>query len=82
MVIIQMPNGTTGEYRLRVTKNGLRLEGRCASYHLMTMLSESDWRIRGAKTARARKQLIAAGLLARQAAAPRDGALPIAASAF
>ena len=31
MVIIQMPNGMIGEYRLRPSASGLRLEERCAS---------------------------------------------------
>jgi hypothetical protein len=48
----------------------------------MTMVMESDWHIRAAKTTRARKRLIAAGLLARRGAALGKGAHAIAASAF
>jgi hypothetical protein len=81
MVTIQTPNGTTGEHRLRVTTNGLRLEGGGASYHLKTLVMEFDWRIRAARTARARKRLVAAGLLAMQGQAPRNGAAPAAAVA-
>jgi hypothetical protein len=44
MATIQTPNGTTGEYRLRVTTNRLRLEGGGAPYDLKTMVMESDWR--------------------------------------
>jgi hypothetical protein len=62
MVIIQTPNGTTGEYRLRPSESGLRLEGRCASLDLRTMLVEAGWRIQAVKTARARKRLKWAGL--------------------
>jgi hypothetical protein len=81
MATIQTPNGTTGEYRLRVTTNRLRLEGGGAPYDLETMVMESDWRIRAAKTARARKRLVAAGLLAMQGQAPRNGSAPAAAVA-
>ena len=62
MVIIQTPNGTTAEYRLRPSKSGLRLEGRCASLDLRTMVVEEGWRIQAVKTARARKRLRWAGL--------------------
>jgi len=46
MVIIRTPDGATGEYRLRQTANGFRLDLRCTSYDLMTML-EAGWQIVG-----------------------------------
>jgi hypothetical protein len=57
MVIMQTPDGTTGEYHLRPTESGLRLEGRCASYDLRTMVMKEGWRIQAVKTARGRKRL-------------------------
>jgi hypothetical protein len=41
MVVIRTPDGATVEYRLRRTANGLRLELRCASYDLATMVLEA-----------------------------------------
>jgi hypothetical protein len=61
MVIIQTPNGLTGEYRLRPSESGLRLEGRSVSLDLRTMMVEEGWRIQVVKTARARKRLRWAG---------------------
>jgi hypothetical protein len=37
---IQTPHGMTGEYRLRPSKSGLRLEAGCASLDLRTMVVE------------------------------------------
>jgi hypothetical protein len=49
---IQTPHGMTGEYRLRPSKSGLRLEARCASLDLRMMVVEEGWRIQAVKTAR------------------------------
>ena len=62
MVIIRTPNGATGEYRLRQTANGFRLDLRCTSYDLMTML-EAGWQIVGTRTYAAERLLRRAGLL-------------------
>ena len=62
MVIIRTPDGATGEYRLRQTANGFRLDLRCTSYDLMTML-EAGWQIVGTRTYAAERLLRRAGLL-------------------
>jgi hypothetical protein len=74
MVIIQTPNGMVGEYRLRPSETGLRLEGRCASFDLRTMLVEEGWRIQAIKTARARKRLKWAGVAVDRAGGRRCAA--------
>jgi len=60
MVVIRTPDGATCEYRLRQTANGLRLELRCASYDLATVL-EAGWQIVGTRTYVA-ERLLRAGL--------------------
>ena len=62
MVVIRTPDGATCEYRLRQTANGLRLELRCASYDLATVL-EAGWQIVGTRTYVAERLLLRAGLL-------------------
>lgn len=62
MVVIRTPDGATAEYRLRRTTNGLRLELRCVSYDLMTML-DAGWQIVGTRTHFAEHLLLRAGLL-------------------
>jgi hypothetical protein len=62
MVVIRTPDGATAEYRLRRTTNGLRLELRCTSYDLATML-EAGWQIVGTRTYVAERLLLRAGLL-------------------
>ena len=57
MVVMQLPDGTTGEYRLRSTPRGLRLERSCASYDLLTLICEAGWVIREVKTDIARTRL-------------------------
>ena len=63
MVVIRTPDGATAEYRLRRTQTGLRLELRCASYDLVTMVLEAGWQIVGTRTHVAERLLLRAGLL-------------------
>ena len=57
MVIMQLPNGTTCECALRLTKYGLRLVRLYASYDLLVAVNEMGWRIKDVKTELARKRL-------------------------
>ena len=45
MVVMQLPNGTTGEYLLDDTDHRLRLVSRCVSYDLLAVLHDAGWRI-------------------------------------
>jgi hypothetical protein len=49
-LVMQLPDGTTREYRLRATRFGLRLVGRGASYDLLTMWRDGGWRIQDLRT--------------------------------
>ena len=60
MLVMQLPDGTLGEYRLRSTPRGLRLERSCASYDLLTLICEAGWIIREVKTDIARTRLMRA----------------------
>ena len=60
MLVMQLPDGTTGEYRLRSTPRGLRLDRSCASYDLLTLVCEAGWIIREVKTDIARTRLMRA----------------------
>ena len=60
MLVMQLPDGTTGEYRLRSTARGLRLVRSCASYDLLTLVCEAGWIIREVKTDIARTRLMRA----------------------
>ena len=51
-LVMRFPDGTTGEYRLRSTRFGLRLVRRRASYDLLTMWRDAGWRIQDMKTER------------------------------
>ena len=62
MVIIRTPDGATGEYRLRPTADGFRLDLRCTSYDLTSML-EAGCQIVGTRTYAAERLLRRAGLL-------------------
>ena len=63
MVIVSMPDGTTKAYRLRRTREGLRVELRWTSYDLVTMVDEAGWRIVAVETETAKRLLASAGLL-------------------
>jgi len=60
MIVMELPDGTTCEYRLRATKRGLRLERSCASYDLLTMVRDAGWAIREVKTEMAHSRLLRA----------------------
>jgi hypothetical protein len=57
VVVMQLPDGSTCEYRLRATKWGLRLVRSCASYDLLTLVRDAGWTIREVKTEIARRHL-------------------------
>jgi len=57
MLVMQMPDGSRREYRLRLTKYGLRIVASYASYDLRTMLDEAGWRIADVTTVAARVKL-------------------------
>jgi hypothetical protein len=57
MVIMDLPDGTTCEYALDDSDPALRLVSRCASFDLMTALTESGWRIRDITTDRERERV-------------------------
>jgi hypothetical protein len=57
MVVMQTPDGSTCEYRLRPSKSGLRLARSCVSYDLISFVRDAGWRIKHVKTAIARKRL-------------------------
>jgi hypothetical protein len=57
VVVMQLPDGSTCEYRLRTTKWGLRLVRSCASYDLVTLVRDAGWTIREVKTDIARRRL-------------------------
>jgi hypothetical protein len=59
MVVMQLPDGSTAEYALNESDRALRLVSSCASFDLMTALTEWGWRIRDATTDRERQQLAA-----------------------
>jgi hypothetical protein len=59
MVVMQLPDGSTAEYALDESDRALRLVSNCASFDLMTALTELGWRIRDATTDRERQQLAA-----------------------
>jgi hypothetical protein len=54
---MQLPDGSTCEYRLQATKWGLRLVRSCASYDLLTLVRDAGWTIREVKTDIARRRL-------------------------
>ena len=60
MLVMQVPDGTTCEYRLRAAKRGLRLERSCASYDLLTLVRDAGWVIRDVKTTIAHRRLMRA----------------------
>jgi hypothetical protein len=62
-VVMLASDGSTREYRLRRTEQGLRLIGVHATYDLATMMNEEGWRIVGVRTEAAKKLLSRAGLL-------------------
>jgi hypothetical protein len=57
MLVMQLPDGTKCEYRLRSVDRSLRLLGACASYDLVTMVRDSGWIIHEVKSDIARKRL-------------------------
>ena len=57
MVVMRLPDGTTCEYRLQQTNNGLRLVRSCASYDLLTLVRDAGWRIETVKPHLARQYL-------------------------
>jgi hypothetical protein len=59
MVIMELPDGTTCEYALDDSDPALRLVSRCASFDLMTALTEMGWRIRDITTDRERDRVTA-----------------------
>ena len=63
MVVIRLPDGSTEDYQLCQTPEGLRLVGRGASYALTAMLSDAGWRIVGIRSESAKRLLKVAGLL-------------------
>ena len=63
MVVIRLPDGSTEDYQLCQTPEGLRLVGRGASYALTAMLSDAGWRIVGIRSESAKRLLRVAGLL-------------------
>jgi hypothetical protein len=70
MLLMELPDGTTCEYRLRAAKHGLRLERSYASYDLLTMVRDAGWVIRDVKTKIAHRRLMRAfGPNARHSAA-------------
>jgi hypothetical protein len=52
MVVMQLPDGTTAEFRLDAADDELRLvsASRCVSYDLIAVLTEAGWRIRDITT--------------------------------
>jgi hypothetical protein len=63
MVIMELPDGTTCEYALDDSDPALRLVSRCASFDLMTALTELGWRIRDVTTDRERARVTAQSFL-------------------
>lgn len=57
MVVVQLPDGSTGEYALDDSDRALRLVTRCASFDLMTALTELGWRILDVTTDRDRERM-------------------------
>ena len=57
MVVMRLPDGTTCEYLLRKSKDGLRLVRPCASYDLLTLVRDAGWSIQEVKTNLERKLL-------------------------
>jgi hypothetical protein len=60
MVVMKLPDGTTCEYLLQKTEDGLRLVRPYASYDLLTAVREAGWRIQEVKTDLERKRLVRA----------------------
>jgi hypothetical protein len=63
MVVMQLPDGTTGQFTLDDTDNGLRLVRRYVSFDLMTALNELGWRIRDITTDRERERVATVSFL-------------------
>jgi hypothetical protein len=65
MVIMELPDGTTCEYALNDSDSdpALRLVSRCASFDLVTALTEMGWRIRDVTTHRERERVTAQSFL-------------------
>jgi hypothetical protein len=60
MVVMQLPNGTLGQFLLEEdTHHGLRLVARCASYNLLTAVNELGWRILDITTILERRRFFA-----------------------
>jgi hypothetical protein len=57
MVVMQLPDGSTGEYALDDSDRVLRLVSRYASFDLMTALNELGWRILDVTTDRERERI-------------------------
>jgi len=57
MVVMQLPDGSTGEYTLDDSDHALRLVSRYASFDLITALNESGWRILDVTTDRERERM-------------------------
>jgi hypothetical protein len=58
MVVMELPDGSTGEYALDDSDRALRLVSHYASFDLMTALS-GGWRIRDVTTERERELVVA-----------------------
>jgi hypothetical protein len=69
MVVVQLPDGSTGEYALDDSDRALRLVTRCASFDLMTALTELGWRILDVTTDRDRERMTVLGVVSAAAAA-------------
>ena len=71
MVVMQLPDGSTGEYALDDSDRVLRLVSRYASFDLMTALNELGWRILDVTTDRERDRItVLASVSAAAAALP------------
>ena len=71
MVVMQLPDGSTGEYALDDSDRVLRLVSRYASFDLMTALNELGWRILDVTTDRERERItVPASVSAAAAALP------------
>jgi hypothetical protein len=58
-----MPDGHRQDYRLRASRDGLRVQGLCASYDLLAMVRDAGWRVVGARSHAAKRLLKKADLL-------------------
>jgi hypothetical protein len=66
MVVMQLPDGTAHDFLLDDTHHALRLVSHCASYDLLTVLTDSGWRILDVTTDRELQCLAALLTSARQ----------------